>query len=50
MLEQCLYLLGRELEEGRYNENFLGAMSWCFDPNTDLNRHYFNYTLEDMQR
>lgn len=50
VLEQCLYLLGRELEKDRYDENFLSAMTWCFDPSTDLHRHYFNFTLEDMQK
>jgi len=51
VLQECLNLLGSELEAQNYTDDkFLGAMTWCFDPNTDLHKHYFNLNLEQMQR
>ena len=37
-------------EDGKYDEKMMAAMTWCFDPHTDLHKNYFNMKLEDLMK
>ena len=39
-----------EMKQERYNDKFLEAMTWLFNPKSELHRSYFQMTVEDMDK
>ena len=43
-------LFANELKHGRYNETFVCAMTWCFQPEVNLHKRNFQMSDDDLKR
>lgn len=50
MIEVHLDLFAKELQAGRYNEQFTCAMTWAFQPDCNLHKKNFQMSEDDLKR
>lgn len=50
VMEAFIELFLSELKNERYNETFICAMTWCFQPNEILHKNFFQMTDDELKR
>ena len=48
-MESWVKLFLAEAREHRFNESFVCALTWCFQPNCNLHNTYFQFTTQEYK-
>ena len=43
-------LFRHEMQQKRYHENFTCAMTWCFQPESNIHRRQFQMSDDELKR
>ena len=50
VLEAYMLVFLNQLKHKRFNDNFICAATWCFQPNCNLHTEHFKFTRDELRR